>query len=212
MTGKKQEAWSVVAASINPNPLFAGRLTATTARDKYEEMKAYWMSKNRTLLAPEAEAIVHTLSEYDRLFRELAFAEAKIADQRKAKRHCAPKAAGRGARAYGGMSGAAREGDVMGMGPEGLWGGDGYAGTPAGVPPEVNFPVADSPAMAGAFAKAILLIDCLLEQGSLTPKQARKLRFLCMWQKPPLAVLIGAYGENAELFAARCKELLEGDP
>jgi hypothetical protein len=49
----------------------------------------------------------------------------------------------------------------------------------------------DPEAMASTFARAILLVDSLLAEGTLTPRQARKLRFLCMWQKPPLAVLVG---------------------
>ena len=50
----------------------------------------------------------------------------------------------------------------------------------------------DTEAMARTFAEAILLVDSLLDEGALTPVEARQLRVLCMWQKPPLAVLIGA--------------------
>jgi hypothetical protein len=80
--GKKQEAWNEVAQSLNPNPIFAGcvefavqlgvpwptasltrrstsrRLTATTARDKYEEMKNAWVVKNRSLLHTDNEVIL----------------------------------------------------------------------------------------------------------------------------------------------------------
>ena len=58
----------------------------------------------------------------------------------------------------------------------------------------------DPEATASTFARAILLVDSLLAEGTLTPRQARKLRFLCMWQKPPLAVLVGvsARGKSEE--------------
>ena len=61
------------------------------------------------------------------------------------------------------------------------------------------------PQLPDTHIKALILIDSLLDDGTLSPKQAQKMRWLCMWRQPPIAVLMLAYGTNPELFGIRCK-------
>jgi hypothetical protein len=69
-------------------------------------------------------------------------------------------------------------------------------------PPQQPMP----PQLPDTHIKALILIDSLLEDGTLSPKQAQKMRWLCMWRQPPIAVLMLAYGTNPELFGIRCKK------
>ena len=84
--GKKQEAWMEICHALNTNPLFAGKLTPTTAKDKFEELKSNWLAKNRKLLA--AGGLNELKSEYDKLFREVILLENEHEEARKTKKIC----------------------------------------------------------------------------------------------------------------------------
>eukprot|EP00960_Hanusia_phi_P058425 763883-Hanusia_phi.AAC.1 len=84
--GKKQEAWLEICHVLNPNPLFAGKLTPTTAKDKFEELKSNWLAKNRKLLA--AGGLNELKSEYDKLFREVILLENEHEEARRTKKTC----------------------------------------------------------------------------------------------------------------------------
>ena len=71
-------------------------------------------------------------------------------------------------------------------------------------PPLLLPPSLPPPRLPDTHIKALILIDTLLGDGTLSPKQAERMRWLCMWRQPPIAVLMLAYGTNPELFAIRC--------
>ena len=69
-----------------------------------------------------------------------------------------------------------------------------------------------APALPDTHIKALIMIDALLDDGTFSPKQAQKMRWLCMWRQPPISVLMLAYGTNSELFGIRCTFLAPPHP
>jgi len=85
-------------------------------------------------------------------------------------------------------------------------GGRGSGANSTQTPPPLLLqpPPLPPPRLPDTHIKALILIDTLLGDGTLSSKQAERLRWLCMWRQPPIAVLMLAYGTNPEIFAIRC--------